>query len=176
MNISRLPNRLLSAIDSVMHVANWIGYGSLTGLVVVTFLDVAGRYVLNKPLQGSLELSELAMAILGAFAIFYTTTRRGHINVDLFLIRFSRRNQNLIEGSGALLGFATWGLIAYRVFVLAVHVLKSDESSSLLAIPISPFQFIFALGLTLYALTLFIQALLSFVSEEPEKREGGVSI
>ena len=176
MKVMNGVQAVLRCFDAVTHVLNWVGYVSLAGLIMITFVDVTGRYLINKPLQGSLEISELAMAVLGAFALLYTTTQRGHISVDLFFVRFSRRTQKAVNCAGALLGFATWGIISYRVYLLGRHIQETRETSSLLGIPISPFQFVFALGLALFALALLIEAFLPFVSEEPKREEGGLGV
>lgn len=176
MKMMNLLQAVLRGFDSVTKVLNWIGYISLTGIVLITCVDVFGRYCLNKPLLGSIEILELSMAILGGFAMLYTTTQRGHISVDLFFIRFSRRIQVIIDSFGSLLGFGTWGLIAYQVYLLGIRLLKSGDSTNMLRIPLSPFQFILALGLSLYSLTLLIQGLRPLILKESEKREGGLSI
>jgi len=176
MKIMNLLRAVLRGFDSAIKVLNWVVFISLTGIVLVTCIDVVGRYFLNKPLQGSLEILELSMAVLGGFAILYTTAQRGHISVDLFFIRFSRLTQAVIDCIGSLLGFGIWGLIAYQVYLLGVRVLEAGDSTNLLLIPLSPFWFIFSLGLSLHALTLMIQVLRPLISEGSEKKEGGLSI
>jgi TRAP-type C4-dicarboxylate transport system permease small subunit len=176
MKTKNLIQTVLRGFDSATKVINWVGYISLAGIVLITTVDVTGRYLFNKPLLGSLEITELTMAVLGGFAMLYTTTQRGHISVDLFFVRFSRRARLIVESFGSLLGFGAWGVIAYQVYLLGMRVLRLDESSTLLRIPISPFQFTFALGLALYSLTLLIQGLRPLLSEESEKKEGGLGI
>jgi TRAP-type transport system small permease protein len=176
MKIMNRTLAVLGGFNSVTKVLNWVGYISLAGIVLVTCVDVVGRYCINKPLLGSLEMLELSMAVLGGFAMLYTTTQRGHISVDLLFIRFSRRTQVVIDCFGSLLGFGTWGIIAYQVYLLGMRMLKSGDSTSLLRIPLSPFQFILALGLSLYSLTLLIQALHPLISKGSEKKEGGLGI
>ena len=167
---------ILRGFNSVTKVLNWVGYISLTGIVLITCVDVFGRYCLNKPLLGGFELLELSMAVLGGFAMLYTTTRRGHISVDLFFIRFSRRAQVIIDSFGSLLGFGIWGLMAYQVYLLGIRMLKTRELTNLIKIPLSPFQFILALGVALYSLTLLIQSLRPLILKESEKKEGELSI
>jgi TRAP-type C4-dicarboxylate transport system permease small subunit len=167
---------VLRGFDSATKVLNWVGYISLTGIVLITCVDVFGRYCLNKPLLGGLEILELSMAVLGGFAMLYTTTQRGHISVDLFFIRFSRRAQVILDSFGSLLGFGIWGLMAYQVYLLGIRLLKSGELTNLLKIPLSPFQFILALGVALYSLALLIQGLRPLILKELEKKEGGLSI
>ncbi len=167
---------VLRGLNSATKILNWVGYISLIGIVLVTCVDVFGRYCLNKPLLGGFELLELSMAVLGGFAMLYTTTQRGHISVDLFFIRFSRRTQVILDSFGSLLGFGIWGIMAYQIYLLGIRLLKSGESTNLLRIPLSPFQFILALGVALYSLTLLIQGLRPMFLKESVKKEGGLSI
>ena len=176
MRITNLTGSLLKGFNSATKFLNWAGYVSLAGLVLITFVDVAGRYLMNKPLMGSLEITEVTMVILCGFAMFYTTTQRGHISVDLFLVRFSRRAQVIIDSIGSLLGFGTWSIIAYQTYLLGLRVLEAGDTTSFLSSPLPPFQFIFALGISLYSLRLLIQALRLQISKESEKKEGGLGI
>jgi TRAP-type C4-dicarboxylate transport system permease small subunit len=166
----------MKSFDSATKVLNWVGYISITGIVVVTTIDVVGRYFFNRPLLGGVEILELSMAILGGFAMLYTTTQGGHISVDLFFVKFPKRTQVIIDSVGSLLGFGTWGIIAYQVYLLGIRMMKTRELTNLLKIPLSPFQFVLALGLSLYSLTLLIQALRPLISKVSEKREGGLNI
>src|SRR5512147_1008737 len=108
MNLTRIVAR---GFDSLTRVLNWVGYLSLTGLVLLTSADVFGRYFFNSPVLGAVEITELSMAILAGFAMLYTTTQRMHISVDLFFVRFSKRAQIIVDGFGSLLGFVIWGII-----------------------------------------------------------------
>ena len=167
---------VMKGFNSATNVLSWIGYVSLAGIVLVTCVDVVGRYFINKPLIGSLENLELSMTVLGGFAMLYTTTQRGHIRVDLFYVRFSRRIQIILDSFGSLLGFGTWGVITYQVYLIGMRMLKSGRSTNVLLIPLSPFLFIFALGLALYSLALLMETLHPRVSEESKKKEEGIGI
>jgi TRAP-type C4-dicarboxylate transport system permease small subunit len=128
------------------------------------------------PLLGGLELLELSMAVFGGFAILYTTTRRGHISVDLFFIKFPKHLQIAILCFGSILGSAVWGVIAYRVFVLGKQSLKTKFSSAILNIPIGPFEIVLAFALALYSLVLLIQAFRPPVTKGSEDEEGELNI
>lgn len=176
MQIKNLILTLMKILNSMTKILNWIGYVSLIGIVLITCADVFGRYCLNKPLLGGFELIELSTAVVGSFAMLYTTTQRMHISVDLFFIQFSRRTQVILESFGSLLGFGIWGIMAYQIYLLGIRLLRSGESTILLHIPLSPFQFILALGVALYSLTLLIQGLHTIFLKESVKEEGGLSI
>jgi TRAP-type C4-dicarboxylate transport system permease small subunit len=162
--------------DSVTGVLNWIGYLSLTGLVLLTSADVVGRYCFNSPVLGTVEVTELSMTILAGFAMLYTTTQRMHISVDLFFVRFPKRMQIIVDSLGSFLGFAIWGVIAWQVYTLGMRMFKTGDVSNLLHIPVAPFQFTLALGLTLHGLTLLFQGIRPLITKESEKLEGGPTL
>lgn len=164
------------AFSSLTQVLNWVGYVSLSGIVLVTSADVIGRYFFNKPLLGALEVLELSMAVLGGFAMLYTTAQRGHISVDLFFVMFPKRVQKVIDCFGSLLGFVTWAFIAYEVYVMGKRMLKAGDATVQLYIPIAPFQFVLALGLALFSLALLIQGLRPLFAKESDTKDGGLSI
>jgi TRAP-type transport system small permease protein len=169
MNMARGVSKVFRTLVEVL---NWVGYVSLCGIVLITSVDVIGRYFFNRPLLGSLEILELSMAVLGGFAILYTTTRRGHISVDLFYVNFSKGLQMAVDVFGSLLGFATWAVIAYQVFRLGKRSFDGADATTLLHIPIAPFQFILALGIAVYSLVLLVEGIRPLVSsKESEKKE-----
>src|SRR6266849_6455550 len=53
-------------------------------LMLLTCVDVVGRYFLNKPLTGGFELTEVLLASLIFAGLPLVTLRGDHITVDLF--------------------------------------------------------------------------------------------
>jgi len=169
--------RRSSIVRYFSETVNWIGYITLSAVVLITSADVVGRYGFNTPIIGANELLELSMAVFGGFAIVHTTTRRGHISVDLFFVMFPRRLQTAIYVFGCLLGSLVWGVVAYRVLVLGKQSVMNRMSSTILNIPIGYFEFILAFALVLFSLILLIQAFfLPQSTKGPKDADGGLSI
>lgn len=55
----------------------------LFSLMLLTCLDVGGRYLFNNAIDGSIELTQIGLAILVFAALPIITWRGGHIVVDL---------------------------------------------------------------------------------------------
>ena len=53
-------------------------------LMLLTCVDVVGRYFLNKPVTGGFELTEVLLAALIFAGLPLVTLRGDHITVDLF--------------------------------------------------------------------------------------------
>src|SRR5690606_41829295 len=64
---------------------------SLCGMSLLTVIDAAGRYLLNRPIIGSVELVELLMIAVIFSRVPLMTRARGHITVDGLTQLFSAR-------------------------------------------------------------------------------------
>lgn len=143
-------------------VANVVSLVALVAMTVVTVVDVAGRYLLNHPLPGALELSELLMVFLvfGAFAV--TELRNGHVDIDVVVTRLPPRGQALSETVAALLSTAFWGAITWRTALHAQNVWRAGETTPNLGLSISPFVWTAAIGTLLFTLALVARAIAAF--------------
>jgi len=164
-------------VKYLSEAVNWIGYITLSEIVLLTSADVICRYCFNMPIIGANELLELSMAVFGGFAIVHTTARRGHISVDLFFVMFSRRLQTAIHVFGSLLGSLVWGAVAYRVLALGKESVITGYSSIILNIPTGYFELVLAFALALFSLILLTQAFfLPQSTKGSEDEDGGLSI
>ena len=152
-------------------ILSWVGYLALSGMVLVTTANVFGRYIFKRPLLGEIDMVELGMAVLGGYAMFLAAIQRHHVSVDVLIIRFSRRTQLILGSLASLLGFVTWGLLAYRVFLEGLGKLENGNRTATLFILQGPFEVILSVGILLFCLVLLTQV---FHPEAAgEKGEGG---
>jgi TRAP-type C4-dicarboxylate transport system permease small subunit len=169
---NKMPQSIKSAVvwgfRSIRKALNGLIYILLAGMMLTTCIDVVGRYFFNKPLLGTFELVQMFMAILGGLTIWYAATTRGHINVDMFFERFSKRTQAIVSLVSSFLGCGLWFLVAFQVYAGGKELMASGQYSSTLHIPESPFVFMFALGLLFYCFTELIHA---FGLLMPKKRK-----
>ena len=56
---------------------------SLTALVLITVVDVFGRYLLGIPLPGTSEITEIILGILIYIGLPYISKKEEHISVSL---------------------------------------------------------------------------------------------
>ena len=136
----------------------------LTSMMFLTFFDVAGRYVLNKPIFGSLEVTEFLMALLVSFGLGYTALNKGHIRVDL-IMQYTGRKTNLwfdIFAYGISCVFFMF--VSWRVWLHALKVYASNLTSPALFIPVYPFIFLLSVGAGLVTL-VFLRDFLKSVEE-----------
>jgi TRAP-type C4-dicarboxylate transport system permease small subunit len=127
---------------------------ALTALAVITVLDVGGRYFFNRPLLGTVEMSEFLMVILSFGALALAELRNSHITVDFFVIALPERARALLDASAALLGVVFWMCVAWRAAVHAGRIWEAGEVSANLTLPTWPFYLAVTAGCGLLALAL----------------------
>jgi TRAP-type C4-dicarboxylate transport system permease small subunit len=127
-------DRLLGAVAAL----------TLVGMVLLTSIDVVGRYLLNRPLTGAFELSELAMGALVFSSLPLVTLRRQHVTVDLFdrlvPLRWRPAQDALLEAVAALCMAA----IAWRLWLKAGDMMHAGETTAVLKIPVYPLVYYMA--------------------------------
>ncbi|MFW5825031.1 MAG: TRAP transporter small permease subunit [Marinobacter sp.] len=97
-------------------IGRWFSY-----LVIFMFLfllmEVGFRYVLGSPLAWTSELTQYLFGIYGIMAGGYLLAHNGHVNVDLFYNKFSRRTRAFID---------LFTSIIFFIFVLALLYFSYD--------------------------------------------------
>src|SRR4030042_6624485 len=69
----------------------------LIPLMLLTTGDVIGRGFFDKPIPGTVELSEYILATFILLGTAYTQQVKGHVGVDFVTSRFSLRNRAVCE-------------------------------------------------------------------------------
>ncbi len=132
--VLRRTERALGALASV----------ALVGIVLLTCVDVVGRYLLNRPLTGAFELSEMAMGALVFASLPLVTLRRQQVTVDLldWLVPAGWRTAQ--EAAANLVAALCVGVVAWRLWVKAAEMLGNGETTAVLKIPMYPLVYAMA--------------------------------
>jgi TRAP-type C4-dicarboxylate transport system permease small subunit len=157
MRLMEAKRALLGGVRYFLKGVHWLGYVSLAGMILLTNVNVIGRYIFKRPLLGEFDMVELGMAIFGGIAMFIAAIQRHHVSVDVLLVRFSGRIQGILGRIASLVGFATWSLLAYLTFLDGLDTLKNGSYSATLRIPQGPFEVVLAFSIFLYCLALLVQ-------------------
>lgn len=116
----------------------------LLAILVVSIIDVAGRYLLNKPLQGADDLIRFGMGLV-VFAALPAVCRAGeHIVVDLLSGRMPGWARAVLERVFRVAAALLLAFIAWRLYVLGAAALDSGERSPILLLPYPPLIFAMA--------------------------------
>lgn len=136
----------------------------LFAMMLVTAVDVIGRYFFNSPLQGSYELTQLLMLSLVFAALPSVTRRTEHITVGLFENAFTGWMRNARDMVIAFAVAVCSVYLAWRLYVLAGRFDAFGDTTATSRVPIAPFAYGGALSMILCAvasLVLTVEALLA---------------
>jgi TRAP-type C4-dicarboxylate transport system permease small subunit len=119
-------------------------------MMVLTFFDVVGRYLLNRPIRGAFEVTELGLLVLIFAGLPLVSHADEHVTMDfidrilpgrlvLTWIRF------IHAVSAAIMFFLAW-----QVWIKASRIAGYADTTDVLRIALSPFVYFMALmiGLT----------------------------
>jgi TRAP-type C4-dicarboxylate transport system permease small subunit len=134
-------------VDAVLGLA---ASALLFGMMVLTFFDVVGRYLLNRPIRGAFEVTELGLLVLIFAGLPLVSHADEHVTMDfidrvlperlvLTWIRFMH------AVSAAIMFFLAW-----QVWIKASRIASYGDTTDVLRITLGPFVYFMALmiGLT----------------------------
>ena len=158
-------------LDKVNQALNqallWLAGGFLVAMILLTCTNIVLRLVWV-PIRGTYELMGYGGGIVTAFALGYTQLKRGHVAVDILVLRFSKRTQNILHGVNDLICMIFFAVVAWQIAKYATTLWNTGEVTETLQIIYYPFTYGVAVGcavLSLVFLTDFLKCLL-------RKREG----
>ena len=122
--------RLLSQTSAVL------GGVILVGIALLTLASVLGRSLLSRPVQGDVEIVQLACAVALSCFLPYTQWQSANIIVDFFTAKASARTKGRLDALGSFLLGLTAALVCWRVGAGSMMAYENEETSMLIAIPI----------------------------------------
>lgn len=149
--------RIKKGIYKFSAIVNIIGISLIILMTLMIVVDILGRLLFSKPIDGSYEIVEYAMVIIIVFAMGFCQVKHGHIEVSAVVDRFPKKLQSVANFITSFFAFAMMAMIAWQTFVKAGMDIKAGTTSGVLYIPKYPFEFIAAFGFALIALVFLIQ-------------------
>jgi len=113
-----------------------VGAVTLLALMLITCVDVFGRYLFNNPLTGSTELTEIAVGIVIFSVLPVVSWRNDHVVVDILDHFFSRRIHMIRTIVINLLISVALVFLGQRIYVLGQRSLSYGEVTEYLEIPL----------------------------------------
>jgi len=119
-------------------------------MMVLTFFDVVGRYLLNRPIRGAFEITELGLLVLIFAGLPLVSHADEHVTMDfidrILPQRFARAWIRVVHAICAAIMF----FLAWQVWIKANRIASYSDTTDVLRITIGPFVYFMALmiGLT----------------------------
>ena len=143
----------------------WIAGLFLVAMIAITGLNIVLR-LFWLPLRGTFELMGYFGAVVTAFALGYTQIKRGHIAVDILVLRFSDKTQKILHAVNHLVCMAFFVIVTWQVFKYATTLRETGEVTETLQIVYYPFTYAVALGCLILAFTFLVDFLKSIFGDQ----------
>ena len=144
-------------VHKVTYAVCAVGMFLAIPLMLITTFDVLGRAIFNKPLPGTLELSEYMLAIIILLGAAYTQQVKGHVAVDFLTSRFSLKGQTICR---IITDLASLFIIAIMTIYGYTEGISETTVTDQLRVPMWPFKTLVAVG----GLMLWMELLTDLIS------------
>ena len=142
----------------------------IAGLFLIAMITITGANIVLRlfglPLRGTFELMGYFGAVVTAFALGYTQIKRGHIAVDILVLRFSNKTQKILHAVNHLVCMAFFVIVTWHVYNYATTLWETGEVTETLQIVYYPFTYAVALGCLVLAFTFFVDFLKSIIGDQ----------
>lgn len=158
-----------AVLPPLVRIAEFITAILLFIMMMLTFVDVIGRYVFTAPVFGAAEMIQflLAMTIFGGLCLI--NARDEHITVELFEARLDRYIPNLRRIIVQLFSVGVMAIIAFELFKYAIDAQTVRTKTVVLEWPFAVVAFTVA-GLSVVSLIAQILGLM--LPREPQEPQG----
>jgi TRAP-type C4-dicarboxylate transport system permease small subunit len=113
----------------------------LLGMMGLTTADIVSRYLLNWPLRGALEITELLLLTL-IFAGLPLASRAGeHVTLDFIDMLLGRKTQAVLARAVDLVCGVIILALGWRVWVKAGKIAGYGDTTDVLRLPVAPFVY-----------------------------------
>jgi len=147
-----------------------IGLIAFLFVMCITWVDVIGGKVFNKPIFGGIDMVMLAQLLAISFAASMMVILGRHIQVEFMVALLPKRLRNIIKSMSNLVCFAFFVLIVWRLFAFAYSFQTGGEVTPTAYIPIFPFVYGAAVACIPVCLGYFqqcIESILKVAKNEP---------
>ncbi len=136
-----------------------VGAGAvvLAVMMAMTFFDVIGRYLFNRPIVGTVDLTELYMGLIVYLGIGATTYGRNHIRVDIVTTRLPPGLRRVFDLLAEAISAVVAGLICWQLWVIAAETVTYNALTRVWEVPVYPVAYAIAAASVIMVVALGLQ-------------------
>jgi len=141
------------SIQKITRGVSYVGMFLLIPMMLLISTEVTTRFLWNRPIPGTLELSSYMLSIFVLLGIAYTQQAKGHVRVTMLTTRLPRRVRLSLDMLTTLLSIFIIAILAWQGWVVGI---EETEVSDMLRLSIKPFKLLVAVGGFLLVLELIL--------------------
>lgn len=139
------------------------------GMMILSSIDILGRYLLGSPIPGTYELLELSLPVAAYLSFAYVQRNKGHITIEFLIERLRPGVVAHLNAVVLALMIGISALITWRTALEAVASFHEGEYTfGLIRYPVSPSRAFVTFGVGLLCLRL-IADLIGQIRKHPLK-------
>jgi TRAP-type C4-dicarboxylate transport system permease small subunit len=119
---------------------------ALAVIAVVTFGDVVGRYFFHAPFAFTVELTQIAMALVVYFGVGLVTHEDAHISADIVVLRLPPLLRALLALATNLLALAFVAVMVWQLWLQAEFLWAKGDTTMVWHVPLWPVAVAVAAG------------------------------
>ncbi|WP_138417620.1 TRAP transporter small permease [Aquibacillus sediminis] len=146
-------------IDMLSKGLHYVAQFVLFIMAIIVTVDVFSRWMFNKPITGTVDITELGLSMVIFLSLAYTHVKKEHITIDFIVEKFPKRIQLVFDSIINLVIAVLIGLVAWSLFGNAERLYASDTVTGDLRLPIYLFAILAAISITVFALTALLRAI-----------------
>lgn len=162
-SIACSTTRIMNRVNTVLAL---ICGGIVFLYMFIVSANITGRYVFNSPVNGTLEIGQMVLAIVIFFSLGYAQMGDSHIRVTVILNSLPAKWQKRVEASIFIIGCLMMILMAYKALPYALESFAIRETHMSVDVPIWPTKFIFFIGWCLMAFQFFLEFINKLILED----------
>ena len=133
--------RLPAACAALLHIIAGV---LLFTMMILTTVDVIGRYIFTAPVPGAFEATEIMLMLIVFVGLPIVTARSEHVSVLLFYDRAPPFLTPILRLFARILTAISMGFATWLLYGKAVELSAYGDTTVLLRIPLAPVAFIAA--------------------------------
>ena len=150
-------------IKRVYQVLMYLIIVAVTIMMLITVADVSGRYLFSSPIQGTVELVRILLAVTACCSIAYAQFMKRHIRLDFIFERLSSKRGLVIDGITLLLAVVVMSFVTYGCIDVAItQTIEGEYEMGLVNFPIWPGRIVIALSFVLLTIQFALHMVESF--------------
>lgn len=138
----------------------WISGSAVIAMMLLIVINGIKRSF-STPILGTTEIVGWLASISVSFALGYAQIHRGHVDIDILVVKFPKGLQKVLRIIVAFLSLGFFSIVGWQLFQYAFSLSANRNVSQTLGIIYYPFVILSALGFLVFMLVL----LKDFISE-----------
>lgn len=162
-------NFIKKIIGICCEISAKIGMLAIFFLLALTVSDVAGRFIFNKPIAGTFELTKILFALSVFFSFSISQFKGENLGITLVYNKFPVRIRGVLDLFSAVISIAMFSVAFTQMLKYAARMKCSNTVTSVLRLPMHPWIYFASIGLLLLVVALVWDLLVSIKELKGDK-------